>query len=151
MSRIRNLISLRKRIEGFIERENSLSEGAMSSSDAMFIREVVGIIEKNIANNGLTVMDVSRELGISRTLLFRKVQTLTGKSPLELIRWIRMQHAAQLLEKSQLPISEITCRVGFTNAKYFARLFKKQYYVLPSEYANGKRRIIGDKHLDNYA
>lgn len=140
ISRIRNLISLRKKIEGFIEMKNSRGEGTMPSSDNIFISEVVRVIERNIANNELTVSGLSRELGLSRGQLFRKVLVLTGKSPIELIRWIRLQHAAQLLERSQLPVSEITCRVGFVNAKYFARLFKKQYHVLPSEYASGKRK-----------
>jgi DNA-binding response OmpR family regulator len=140
MLRIRNLISLRKKIKSFIEMEDSRGEGTMPSSDNIFIREVVRVIERNIANNELTVSGLSHELGLSRAQFFRKVQQLTGKSPLELIRGIRLQHAAQLLERSQLTVSEITCRVGFVNAKYFARLFKKQYHVLPSEYASGKRK-----------
>ncbi|SKC63511.1 hybrid sensor histidine kinase/response regulator transcription factor [Ohtaekwangia koreensis] len=140
ISRIRNLISLRKTIENLVEKEYVLSESAMAPLDNIFIRDVVTVIEKNIANKELTVSDLSRELGLSRAQFFRKVQELTGKSPLELIRFIRMQHAAQLLEKSQLLVSEITCRVGFTNSRYFARLFQRQYHVLPSEYARAKRR-----------
>lgn len=140
MLRIRNLISLRKRIESLIEKENAPGDSTVASSDSTFIRDVVKAIERNIANNSLTVSDLSHELCVSRAQVYRKVRELTGKSPLELIRSIRMQHAAQLLEKSQLPVSEITWRVGFVNSKYFARLFKKEYHVLPSEYASGKRR-----------
>jgi AraC-like DNA-binding protein len=83
-----------------------------------------------------------RELGLSRSLFFRKMMSLTGKSPLEFIRTIRMQQAAQLLEKSQLTVAEVAYKVGFNNPKYFARYFKEIYHVLPSAYAAGKRRNI---------
>jgi AraC-like DNA-binding protein len=51
-----------------------------------------------------------------------------------------MQHAAQLLEKSQLSVSEVAYQVGFNNPRYFARHFKEFYHVLPSEYASSKRK-----------
>jgi AraC-like DNA-binding protein len=78
-------------------------------------------------------------MGVSRSQFFKRVQTLTGKSPLEVIRLIRLQHAAQLLEKSQLSVSEIAYQVGFNNPKYFTRYFKEEYHTLPFAYAGGKR------------
>ena len=141
-SRIRNLISLRKDLHKLLAKKNGIkaSEIQITSLDEQFISGVIAAIEKNIANSELTVLDLSRELGVSRAQFFRKVQELTGKAPLELIRSIRLQHAAQLLEKSQLSVSEVAYRVGFNNPKYFARHFKEQYHVLPSAYASGKRR-----------
>jgi AraC-like DNA-binding protein len=76
---------------------------------------------------------------MSRVHLYKKLQALTGKAPLEFIRSIRLQHAAQLLQKSQLTVSEVAYKVGFNNPKYFARYFKEEYNVLPSAYAAGKR------------
>jgi transcriptional regulator GlxA family with amidase domain len=61
---------------------------------------------------------------------------LTGKSPIEFIRTIRLQRAAQLLQKSQLSVSEIAYKVGFNNPKYFSKYFKDQFNILPSAYAN---------------
>lgn len=141
-SRIRNLISLRKDLHKLLAKKNGVkaSEIQITSLDEQFISGVVAAIEKNIANSELTVLDLSRELGVSRAQFFRRVQELTGKAPLELIRSIRLQHAAQLLEKSQLSVAEVAYRVGFNNPKYFARHFKEQYHVLPSAYASGKRR-----------
>ncbi|HEY9049022.1 MAG TPA: two-component regulator propeller domain-containing protein [Ohtaekwangia sp.] len=141
-SRIRNLISVRKDLHKLLAKKNGIkaSEIQITSLDEQFIARVIEAIEKNIANSELTVLDLSRELGVSRAQFFRKVQELTGKAPLELIRSIRLQHAAQLLEKSQLSVSEVAYRVGFNNPKYFARHFKEQYHVLPSAYASGKRR-----------
>ncbi|AYB33594.1 hybrid sensor histidine kinase/response regulator transcription factor [Chryseolinea soli] len=141
-SRIRNLISLRKDLHALFAKKNGIkaSEIQVTSLDEQFIHRVVQAIENNVSNSELTVMDLSHELGVSRAQFFRKVQELTNKSPLELIRTIRLQYAAQLLEKSQLSVSEVAYRVGFNNPKYFARHFKDLYHVLPSAYANGKRR-----------
>jgi AraC-like DNA-binding protein len=97
-------------------------------------------VEKNISNAEYSVEDLCSELGLSRSLFFRKMMALTGKSPLEFIRTIRMQQAAQLLEKSQLTVAEVAYQVGFNNPKYFAKYFKEIYHVLPSAYAAGKRR-----------
>jgi AraC-like DNA-binding protein len=75
--------------------------------------------------------------------LYKKIVTLTSKSPLEFIRTIRLQQAAQLLEKSQLTVAEVAYRVGFNNPKYFARYFRDEYKVLPSVYASEKRKGAG--------
>jgi AraC-like DNA-binding protein len=76
---------------------------------------------------------------ISRVALYRKVLSITGKSPVEFIRSIRLQRAAQLLEESQLTIAEVAYEVGFNNSKYLAKYFKAAYGVLPSNYMADKR------------
>jgi AraC-like DNA-binding protein len=86
------------------------------------------------------VEDLSQELGMSRVYLYKKLISLTGKSPLEFVRTIRLQQAAQLLEKSDLNVSEVAYRVGFNNPKYFAKCFKEEYKVLPSAYASSKEK-----------
>jgi AraC-like DNA-binding protein len=73
---------------------------------------------------------------MSRVHLYKKLLSLTGKSPIEFIRTIRLQRAAQLLQKSQLSVSEIAYKVGFNNPKYFSKYFKDQFNILPSAYAN---------------
>ena len=140
-SRIRNLISLRQELNTLFSKKGSIkaSDIQITSLDEQFLRRFISTIEQNIDNSELSVIDISRELGIGRSQFFRKVQMLTGKSPLEVIRTIRLQHAAQLLEKSQLTVSEVAYKVGFNNPKYFTRYFKEVYHVLPSAYAKGKR------------
>ena len=81
-----------------------------------------------------SVEKFSRELGMSRVHLYKKLLALTGKSPIEFIRHIRLQRAAQLLEKSQMSVSEIAYQVGFNNPKYFSKYFKDQFHILPSAY-----------------
>jgi AraC-like DNA-binding protein len=96
-------------------------------------------VEDHITEPDFSVEDLSHELGMSRVYLYKKLLSLTGKSPLEFIRTIRLQQAAQLLEKSQLNVSEVAYKVGFNNPKYFAKCFKEEYKMLPSAYASSKK------------
>jgi AraC-like DNA-binding protein len=117
-----------------------ITELNITSLDEQFLQNIVQVIEKNVSNAEFSVSDLCRELGVSRSRFFKRVHALTGKSPMEFIRNIRMQHAAQLLEKSQLSVSEVAYRVGFNNPRYFAKYFKELYEVLPSAYASSKRK-----------
>jgi signal transduction histidine kinase/ligand-binding sensor domain-containing protein/DNA-binding response OmpR family regulator len=141
-SRIRNLIVQREKLHKTLSKYAGIkaSELQITSLDEQFIKNAIHYVEKNVSNADFTVEDLSRELGVSRAHFFKKITALTGKSPLEFIRTIRMQQAAQLLEKSQLTVAEVAYRVGFNNPKYFTKYFKEIYHVLPSAYAAGKRR-----------
>lgn len=141
-SRIQNLIVQREKLHRAFPKQLDVkaSELNITPLDEKFIQNAVNCVENNVSKADFSVEDMSRELGISRAHLYKKIIALTGKSPLEFIRTIRLQQAAQLLEKSQLTVAEIAYQVGFNNPKYFARYFKEQYHVLPSAYAAGKRR-----------
>jgi enediyne biosynthesis protein E4 len=95
------------------------SDVQITSLDEKLIQKAIKCVEDRISDPDFSVEDLSRELGMSRVHLYKKLQALTGKSPLEFIRNIRLQHAAQLLEKSQLTVSEVAYKVGFNNPKYF--------------------------------
>lgn len=71
---------------------------------------------------------------MSRVHLYKKLVAITGKTPIEFIRVIRLKRAAQLLRESQQNVSEIAYQVGFNNPKYFSKYFKDEYGVLPSVY-----------------
>jgi signal transduction histidine kinase/ligand-binding sensor domain-containing protein/DNA-binding response OmpR family regulator len=141
-SRIRNLIQQREKMHKALSQNASIkaSELNITPLDEQFIKSAIEHVEKNISNAEYTVEDLCRDLGLSRSPFFRKMMALTGKSPLEFMRAIRMQQAAQLLEKSQLTVAEVAYQVGFNNPKYFAKYFKEIYHILPSAYAAGKRR-----------
>jgi signal transduction histidine kinase/ligand-binding sensor domain-containing protein/AraC-like DNA-binding protein len=109
-------------------------EITITSLDEKFIKKALEIVEKNIGNADFSVEAFSAEMGMSRMLLYKKLMTLTGKSPVEFIRTMRLKRAAQLLVKSQLNVSEIAFQVGFNDAKYFSQCFKKEFNMLPSEY-----------------
>lgn len=134
--RIKNLIRQRETFRKQFQQHIKIqpAEVATQSLDEQFISKAVKVVEVNIANTDFTVEDLSAEMAMSRVYLYKKLLSLTGKTPIEFIRIIRLTRAVQLLEKSQLTISEIAYQVGFNNPKYFAKQFKEEYKVLPSAY-----------------
>lgn len=110
------------------------SEIAITSMDEKLIDHAVKYVEDNISRSDLSVEELSRELGMSRVHLYKKLLAITGKTPIEFIRIIRLKRAAQLLRESQQNVSEIAYQVGFNNPKYFSKYFREEFGVLPSVY-----------------
>ncbi|WP_031529924.1 hybrid sensor histidine kinase/response regulator transcription factor [Dyadobacter crusticola] len=134
--RIRNLIRQREQLQKQFQQHIQVrpSEVQVRSLDEEFIKKAIKVVEDNISNPEYTVEELSDAMSMSRVYLYKKINSLTGKTPIEFIRIIRLRRGADLLEKSQLSVSEIAYQVGFNNPKYFARLFKEEYQVLPTEY-----------------
>lgn len=119
------------------KKEIKSTELEISSLDEILLQKAIDYVESNISNGDLSVEDLSSYLAMSRVHLYKKLVSITGKSPIEFIRLLRLKHAAQLLEKSQLSVSEVAYKVGFNEPKYFRKYFKEEYGVLPSEYKGG--------------
>jgi len=102
-----------------------------------FLEEVIALVELNLTNDDFNVNVLSREVGVSRTVLYRKLKQLTGLNLIEFIKFIRLRKAAQLLKQdNELTISEIAYQVGFSDPKYFSKSFKTLYKMSPKEYTN---------------
>ena len=122
--RIRKLIELSRyhRVtQGMID--PAPSEIVITSLDEKLIEKAIKYVEDNMSRTELSVEELSRELGMSRVHLYKKLFQITGKTPIEFIRVIRLKRAAQLLRESQLHVSEVAFEVGFNNPKYFSRYF----------------------------
>ncbi len=117
----------------------SPSEVQITSMDEKLIKKAVSVVEKNIAESSFSVEDLSKELGMSRVYLYKKLMSITGKSPIEFIRIIRLKRGAQLLEKSQMNIAEVAYEVGFNSPRYFSKYFKEEYGMLPTAYIKQKK------------
>ncbi|HEV8511670.1 MAG TPA: helix-turn-helix domain-containing protein, partial [Cyclobacteriaceae bacterium] len=141
MSRIRHLIEQREKFQKSFPKQLNVkaSELNITSLDEKFIKDAIKCVEENIGSAEFSVEDLGHHLAISRAHLYKKIHALTGKSPLEFIRTIRLQQAAQLLDKSQLTVAEVAYKVGFNNPKYFAKYFKDQYGMLPSVYSGSRK------------
>lgn len=135
-SRIRNLLAQQKQLRKNFQRQVEVnpSEVTITPLDEQFMKDALQCVEKHLSSPGFTVEEMSRELHMSRVVLYRKLVSLTGETPIEFIRTIRLKRAAQLLGKSQLTVAEVAYQVGFNNPKIFSRYFKEQFGMLPSEY-----------------
>jgi signal transduction histidine kinase/ligand-binding sensor domain-containing protein/DNA-binding response OmpR family regulator len=135
--KIRHLVELRLSFQKLFSQKFEIEPGEINitSLDEKFLSKALEITEKNIENTEFSVEKMGRELGVSRGHLYNKLVALTGKTPVEFIRIMRLKRAAQLLGKSQLTVSEIAFRVGFNDPKYFSKYFKDEFGVVPSVYA----------------
>lgn len=114
--------------------EPTPSKIEITSLDEQLIEKAVKYVESNISRSDLSVEELAREMGMSRVHLYKKISALTGKTPIEFIRLLRLKRATQYLAESQLTIAEIAYRLGFNNPKYFSKYFKEEFGILPSEY-----------------
>ena len=108
--------------------------GPEAEEDEQLVADAIKYVEANIGRSDLSVEELSRELGMSRVHLYKKLSQITGKTPIEFIRIIRLKRAAQLLRESQRNVSEIAYQLGFNNPKYFSKYFRDEFGVLPSVY-----------------
>ena len=97
-----------------------------------FINNLFSISEENLSDEHFTVESLSRNIGMSRPQLYRKIVALTGKSPNDFIRDLRMERALSLIRQKAGNISEIALEVGYNNPSYFARCFQMRYGCTPS-------------------
>ena len=133
--RIRNLLEARERIwQHFQSLDLTLLPDVDDRSvEDRFLQQVIGCIKNRLADEALSVDQLAREVGYSRSQLTRKVKALTGKTPNKLISEMRLHEARRLLRKRAGSVSEIAYSVGFSNLSYFAKSFRSEFGSLPSE------------------
>jgi AraC-like DNA-binding protein/TolB-like protein/Tfp pilus assembly protein PilF len=105
----------------------------LSSTDKQFITLIARIIDENLNEESYSVEALARDAGLSRSMLHRKLKSLTGMSAGDFITEIRLRKAKTLLESDAATISEIAYKVGFADPSYFTKVFKKRYNMLPGD------------------
>lgn len=135
LARIDNLLKSRAQLRHLFDgkTQNETEEEKLASPDREFIDRLKSAIQKHLAESNLKMDDLGAEMGISRVQLYRKVKALTGLSPVELLKQMRLQKAYALLQHSALSVSEIAYDTGFSSPTYFSTCFKKQYGKYPKE------------------
>jgi CheY-like chemotaxis protein len=138
--KVRNLLRLREVIQrSFTDSKILRVEPhavTLTSRDEAFVEKALKSVEDNMSNVDYSIEDLCKDVGMSKTSLFRKLKAMTGQSANEFIRTIRLKRAAQLLPQHELSIAEVAYAVGFNDPKYFRICFKKLFNVSPSEYSN---------------
>jgi len=142
--KIKNLLEDRQKLITRFKTEILMEPGniAPSNIDETFLNNTIHLIRNNISDPSFKLEKLISEVGMSRSAFFKKIKALTGLSPHNFILLIKMKHAAQLLVKSQLYISEIANETGFLSLKHFSKCFKKYYGVNPSEYKKQQKNNI---------
>jgi len=141
-AKINNLILLNRLLKGVYSRHIKVSgqEPQIESSQEKLLKDMLSYIEDNLHTSQLSVENLSKHVGMSRGTLYSKVLEMSGQTPIEFIRSIKLEKAAVLLENSDLSISQISYMTGFTAPNYFAKSFKAKFNMLPTEYKLKKRR-----------
>ena len=140
IARIDNLLRNRLRLKGLfgseeekeVRQTEAPAEEPQKKEDKFIIR-FREYIEQHMSDSNLGVETIGMELGLSRVQLYRKVKALTGQSPVELLRTVRLHKARRLLQDSVKSISEVAYEVGFTSPSYFTKCFKDEFGISPSE------------------
>ena len=139
-ARVNNLIEQRKKLRARFSREITLEPMDISITpiDEKFLKRAIEIVETHINEEKFDLSEFRNEMNMSRSTLFRKLQALTGQSPTEFIRTIRLKRAASLLKQNFGNVTQVSLEVGFNNLSYFNRTFKKLFGVSPVEYTKNK-------------
>jgi signal transduction histidine kinase/DNA-binding response OmpR family regulator len=134
--RIRNAITNRQLLRDKFRKCITVnpSEVTATSLDEQFLTKALQIIENHLTESEFSSDDFCKEIGISKTHVYRKLKALTNQSFTEFVRAIRLKRAASLLSMNSGNLTEIAYQTGFTNLSYFSRSFKEQFGVNPSEY-----------------
>lgn len=112
---------------------------AVSSRDNAFLQKAIALVKAHL-NSAYSVEDLSRDLCMERTGLYKKLTVLLDQSPSLFIRNIRLQQAARLLREGRQSISDIAAETGFSSSSYFSKCFQEMYGCKPSEYAEKQEK-----------
>lgn len=117
----------------------SFDRTGLRESDQKWLEKVQKVIDSNLSNGDFSVEDLCLETGVSRSILQKRLKALTGSTPNEYIRMIRLKAAARLLLQDDYKVNEVCYMVGFNTPSYFARCFAAQFGVFPKDYPGQKQ------------
>ena len=134
-ARIKNLITNRKLMKIVFgnDAQQEPMEAVAQSAESQFVEKFRTIIQGNLGNSDLNVETISHEMGISRAQLYRKIKSITGISPNDIIREARLRRADRLLETTDKSVSEIAYEVGFSSPSYFTKCYREFFGRTPNK------------------
>ncbi len=134
--RIKNLIKNRNLLREKFSSEKPIlpADLAINSLDEKFLGNLINIIKNNIDTENLNAEFISLELGMSHSVIYKKVKSLTGMTFVEFVRDFKLKIAKELIEDKGFLVGEACYRIGYSDRKYFSKLFKKKFGKNPSDY-----------------
>ena len=135
---INNLISkslhLKGKFSGAQQQKEKVVEKEVKGNDELLMERIMKAVNTHLSDSDFNVDMLTREVGISRAQLHRKMKELTGLPVSEFIRNIRLEQAVRLLKEQKINVTQVAYSVGFSNVAHFSTVFRKQFGVSPSEY-----------------
>lgn len=135
-AQVNSLINNRKLVlEKFKQPDLNIDLSQVSTLDDQFLHKAISIVEENLDNTEFEIKEFLDKMNVTNSMLYRKLKSLTGLSPNEFIRNIRLKAAYRIIQEKagRVSISEVAYMVGFNTPKYFAACFKKEFGYLPSQ------------------
>lgn len=137
-TQVHQLISGREQLKQLFRKEMTIGPTniVVESSEEKLMSRIIKIMSDNISNPDFGVEELGREVGLSRTHLYRKLKQLTNNTAVEFVRNMRLQRAAQLFKQKKLYVAEVAYMCGFKELSYFRKIFREVYGMSPQEYVN---------------
>lgn len=136
-SQIENLLANRALLRKLYMGNDGKFDSAVKPIESEFVKRFKGYLEESVTNADLSVEDVAKYMNLSRAQLYAKIKSLTGESPVEHIRNARLEMAKTMLIDTELNVSEIAYRTGFSAPSYFSKCFRDQFGMSPNEFRTG--------------
>jgi AraC-like DNA-binding protein len=142
--RIQNLLNVRKEIIEKFKHGNSLyfNDERVEDKDRNLLQSVIDIILENIADENINADFIAKKMHISRSLLYLKIEAISGQTVNEFIRNIKLKKSLRLLAQNNLNITEIAYEVGFSSQSYYTRSFTKLFGFSPKDYIKQNKQSL---------
>ena len=123
------------------ESEESMSDYSMlDAMDQQLIKNIEQYVMQNMSRGQISLEEMASAMGMGRVPFFHRVRNLTGKTPAELVRDMRLKHACILLKRTNINMSELATNVGFMTAENFISIFREKFGMTPLEYRLNHRK-----------
>ena len=152
LARISKLIEQRDKLREKFSNEPGMVHAAIctNNKDSKFLAKLNEMLNEHMVETEFSVDDYANLMGLGRTVFYKKVRGVTGYSPNEYLRVIRLKKAAELLLTEDLTVSEISYKVGINDPYYFSKCFKNQFGIAPSVYQkNGGKAPASNDTAEN--
>ena len=140
---INNLISKNLRLKGKYsgtqQQKDKIEDKQVKGNDEALMERIMKVVNAHLDDSDFNVDTMTKEVGISRAQLHRKMKEMTGLPVSEFIRNIRLEQAVRLLEEQKINVTQVAYAVGFSNLAHFSTVFRKQFGISPTEYMEQKQ------------
>ena len=117
-------------------------EANINSQDQQFLEDLYNFLENNLQSDDLKAKNIAKQMNMSHSAMYKKIKSLTGLTYKELVRDYRLSIAKQLIEELGYSVSEACYKVGYSDRKYFSKLFKQKFGKNPSEFLKNTNYLI---------